>query len=526
MRLWPRSLQGRLLAGLLAAAIVVWAGIAVATWVDVRHELDELFDSHLAQAAALLVAQQSQPHDGDLAPVDAARLHRYAPRVAFQVWHEGRLAQRSAGAPEQPMVALAAPAARALARPAHRGGERTHRPGNRGDHDHDHDDDDGDGDQDRLDDTGIGRGFHSVQIAGTAWRVFAAQGHESDVQVFVGEQLASRANILLAVLRSTALPMALALPLLALAIWWGVRQGTAPLRRLGSQLAGRDPRALAAVAMPDAPDEMQPMLAALNALFERITTMVAAERRFTADAAHELRTPIAAIRTQAQVALAETDDAARAHALRATLAGCDRATRLVEQLLTLSRLEGGAASRTGRPVGAGTARGRRAGATCGGAASGAGPGSPGALRGERQRDTAGGAAAQPAGQRAALQPRRRRSAHRRAAPGRRGAAAGGRQRPRPERRRPAAPGRALLPRAGQRPARQRSGLVDRAAHRRGAWRARRGGAVGRAGRLAGGRALGRGGLSCQSLCVFRPCPQGAPEPVGSRCKSAPWFGPW
>ena len=70
--------------------------------------------------------------------------------------------------------------------------------------------------------------------------------------------------------------------------------------------------------------------------------MVAAERRFTADAAHELRTPIAAIRTQAQVALAEVDSAARTHALRATLAGCDRATRLVDQLLTLSRLEAGA----------------------------------------------------------------------------------------------------------------------------------------------------------------------------------------
>jgi two-component system sensor histidine kinase QseC len=63
------------------------------------------------------------------------------------------------------------------------------------------------------------------------------------------------------------------------------------------------------------------------------------ERRFTADAAHELRTPIAAIRTQAQVALAESDDALRRHALQATLQGCDRASRLVEQLLTLSRLE-------------------------------------------------------------------------------------------------------------------------------------------------------------------------------------------
>ena len=88
---------------------------------------------------------------------------------------------------------------------------------------------------------------------------------------------------------------------------------------------------------------MTPMLDALNRLFQRITELMASERRFTADAAHELRTPIAAIRTQAQVALAATDDASRSHALQGTLQGCDRAARLVEQLLTLSRLESGAA---------------------------------------------------------------------------------------------------------------------------------------------------------------------------------------
>ena len=88
------------------------------------------------------------------------------------------------------------------------------------------------------------------------------------------------------------------------------------------------------------------MVDALNGLFERIGALMESERRFTADAAHELRTPIAAIRAQAQVALAETGDAARRHALSATLEGCDRATRLVEQLLMLSRLEAGTAPAT------------------------------------------------------------------------------------------------------------------------------------------------------------------------------------
>ena len=81
------------------------------------------------------------------------------------------------------------------------------------------------------------------------------------------------------------------------------------------------------------------MLDALNELFLRIGALMDSERRFTADAAHELRTPIAAIRTQAQVALGESDPALRRHALQATLEGCDRASRLVDQLLTLSRLD-------------------------------------------------------------------------------------------------------------------------------------------------------------------------------------------
>jgi two-component system sensor histidine kinase QseC len=133
-----------------------------------------------------------------------------------------------------------------------------------------------------------------------------------------------------------------ALPLLALAAWWAVYRGVAPLRRLGRALAERQPHALHPVILDGAPSEMAPMLDALNGLLERIAELMESERRFTADAAHELRTPIAAIRAQAQVALGEADDALRRYALEATITGCDRAARLVEQLLTLSRLETGA----------------------------------------------------------------------------------------------------------------------------------------------------------------------------------------
>jgi two-component system sensor histidine kinase QseC len=303
VKLWPRSLQGRVLALVLGLLVLVWGTAAAWTWRDVRHELDELLDSHLAQAAALLVVQQAREFEDDEDhAVDAPSLHRYAPKVAFQVFHEGRLTMRSANAPAQPMA-----------------DPGTDRHG------------------------GLRTGYSTVRIEGTAWRVFAASGAERDVQVFVGEQIDSRSAILRAVLRSTLAPLALALPLLALGAWWAVASGLAPLRRLRRALAERPPDALQPVVVDGAPAEMQPMVDALNGLLQRIGALMEAERRFTADAAHELRTPIAAIRTQAQVALAETDEASRRHALQATLAGCDRATRLVEQMLTLSRLEAGAA---------------------------------------------------------------------------------------------------------------------------------------------------------------------------------------
>lgn len=288
----PASLQGRLILLVSGTAAAVWLATALLTWSDARHELDELLDSHLAQAAALLVAQQDLEFDDDEVQ-DAPALHRYAPRVAFQVFHEGRLALRSASAPAAPLAQ----------------GGRT------------------------------AEGFHTVQVGDQRWRVFAARGAERDVLVFVGEDLRARESILVAVLRSAFWPVAVALPLLALAGWWAVRRGLAPLRSLGATLAARRPGELQPVELAAAPTEMRTLLDALNALFARIASLLEGERRFTADAAHELRTPIAAIRAQAQAALATNEAAAREHALHLLLQGCDRAARLVQQLLTLSRLE-------------------------------------------------------------------------------------------------------------------------------------------------------------------------------------------
>jgi two-component system sensor histidine kinase QseC len=275
----------------------MWLGAVALTLYDASHEVDEILDSNLAQVASLLVYQQLQiTHDEHFTFLTPPLLHKYAPKMAYQVYRKGELVNHSATVGTKPMAELL-------------------------------------------------NGFLTVKLdQGIEWRVFAINDEQQGVQVYVGELAQAREDLLKALLRGTLIPFLLVLPIMGLLMWWAVRRGLAPLRDLSESLIRRKPNALTAIQLHnDVPSEIQPMLQALNDLFERIEYMLVSERRFTADAAHELRTPIAAIRTQAQVALRAGEHVTeRNHALLATLTGCDRATRLVEQLLTLARLEASA----------------------------------------------------------------------------------------------------------------------------------------------------------------------------------------
>lgn len=136
-------------------------------------------------------------------------------------------------------------------------------------------------------------------------------------------------------------PMLYALPALALLLVIAIGLALAPLRQLARDVAERGPDRLDPLPLESLPTEVAPLVTRLNSLFADIVRSLENERRFTADAAHELRTPLAALKAQAQVALASVDDTERRHALTQILVGCDRATHLVVQLLTLARLDGG-----------------------------------------------------------------------------------------------------------------------------------------------------------------------------------------
>ncbi|MFN6961520.1 MAG: ATP-binding protein [Rhodocyclaceae bacterium] len=134
-------------------------------------------------------------------------------------------------------------------------------------------------------------------------------------------------------------PLVFGLPILAAWIWFVTRRSLGPLDAMTTEIARRAPERLDPVVPASAPREVRPLLEALNALFARVDQAMRNERVFTADAAHELRTPLAAIRAQAQVAARARDAAEREHALAQLEASARRGSHLVEQLLTLARLD-------------------------------------------------------------------------------------------------------------------------------------------------------------------------------------------
>lgn len=285
-----RSMRRRLVAVLLVAMAAAWLAIGAATYVDSHREIDALLDAHLAQSARLVIAQAGHELD-DIEIEDLDDVPGYRQRVAFQVWEDGRkLVLRSAAGPSA-----------------------------------------------RL--SPVDSGFSDAVLDGRRWRVFSGWDREHEVLVQVGEDHAAREAIARRIARNSLLPLLFALPLLGGLVWWLVGRGLWPLRDLGREVELRGPQDLRPLGLRDPPAEIAPVAATLDRLFERMRDSLDSERRFTSHAAHEMRTPMAAIRAQAEVARDTRDPQARDAALHRVIEACDRAARLVEQLLMLARVD-------------------------------------------------------------------------------------------------------------------------------------------------------------------------------------------
>jgi two-component system OmpR family sensor kinase len=188
-------------------------------------------------------------------------------------------------------------------------------------------------------------GFSNVEANGTTYRIFSVQTNSQTVQV--AQDMAVRRHMASSLALRTMAPIALMVPLLMLAVWWVISGSLKPVSRVRAQVAARQPDDLSPVSEAGLPDEVRPLVQELNLLFGRVKTAFDTQQNFVADAAHELRTPLAALKLQvASLERAENDEA-RSVAVGRLTAGIERATRLVEQLLVLARQEEGAASHTG-----------------------------------------------------------------------------------------------------------------------------------------------------------------------------------
>ncbi len=290
------SLRWRLLGLVSIAALLIFALAAALSYRQARHEVQELMDEQMSKLAQLMLAeaQGGSEHLAKLPGLLAGQrgLHPRHNGLTFEYQVGSPAGVIYARSPEIPAAAFAKEL-----------------------------------------------GFSTVIHEGQPWRNLILESADGAYRVQLAQSVPKRDREALEIARKTVLPLGVVFPLLLAAIYLSVRRGLKPLDDLAADVACRSPENLAPLADSAVPREVQPLVAAINRLLFRLAGSLESERRFTADAAHELRTPLAAARIQAQVAILSEDTGKRAHALSQTLAGIDRSTRLVEQMLRLARLD-------------------------------------------------------------------------------------------------------------------------------------------------------------------------------------------
>ena len=298
-----RSLRRELSLSVVGISLFAWCLAAALAYWAVGEQVNERMDAQLAQTArAMLALSLHEVHEERLFALSEGAESRFGEAIApddwgagsheehnlaFQVWIErDRLALRSHNAPLLPL--------------SHRN-----------------------------------QGFSDVLVNGDPWRVYSIQTADGEIRVQLGERLSVRTALMNALVAQLIIPLLIFTPLLVAGVSWAVRRA---LDFLPQASAGLSHPESPSVDVAHFPEELRPLASALERLLERLEEVRRNERRFTSDAAHELRTPLAALKTQAEVALRTPDPEQRKQALRQMIKGVNRATHLIDQLLTLARL--------------------------------------------------------------------------------------------------------------------------------------------------------------------------------------------
>lgn len=303
----PMSIRRRLLVLLIGSLLAVWAAMLAYGYFKLSEEVDEMADARLEQNARTLMlldlkrlhalagddngGRRKDSHDDDDKEKEKEKHDDDDVRaLGFQVWdRDGTLLLRAPGAPVSPF------------------------------------------DPDT--------GHATWRLEGGLWHTFALRDARHDYQVRVFEKEETRSHLVNKLGRRMARLLLLALPVLALLVWISTGRGLAPLRTMSRAIGSRNADNLQPLDLERVPSEAQPLADSLNKLLQRLSESIDRERSFTADAAHELRTPLAAIKVQAEVALAAETEDQRRHAIAQVIAGVHRTTHLAQQLLLLARLD-------------------------------------------------------------------------------------------------------------------------------------------------------------------------------------------
>ncbi len=302
-RLLPNSLKKKLLIYLLLGSFATWGLTAFISYKESQHEVTKLFKAELAQSAGVLHAfVESMLHEGSLSEhwdVDHTSnlLHaheltyRYASKIAFQLWSvEDGLILRSESAPKFPLSELR-------------------------------------------------NGYSLTTIDEHRWYVFSIANHNGEYIIHVGQREDVREAITIDIARQLVQNFLIGLPVLGIAIWIIVSHTLSPISHLTDQLSKREAGYLESLPVSGLPEEILPVVEELNTLFGQLEQAFENERNFTSDASHELRTPLAGLLTQIQVAQKAKDETMRSQALIKAQLAVLRMTRMVQQLLTLSRVQ-------------------------------------------------------------------------------------------------------------------------------------------------------------------------------------------
>jgi len=182
-------------------------------------------------------------------------------------------------------------------------------------------------------------GYANLSLQGQTWRAYGLQTEDGVIQI--AQPIQVRERLAQAAALRVVIPLVLLLPIMIAFVAWIVRRGLLPLRLVTAEVQRRDVRSLAPLVTDDLPQEIEPLAAELNRLLARLDQAFALQRSFIADAAHELRSPLTALRLQLQLLDRAPDEAAHRTARESLGAAVERAIHLVEQLLALARSDPG-----------------------------------------------------------------------------------------------------------------------------------------------------------------------------------------